>query len=127
MSEKRINQPRQEASSGWGGYLEICIMLPFMIFLGLYVALLAYVARKYLRIPYVIGVFAVFALELFIAGAPSWVWLTVLGILFASHLFCSYEDWLDECNADCIPPAHMVFMLWLMMPPLSEIVDKLPK
>lgn len=115
-------------------WLFIVAISPLLLLLGFHVAGLAILLRKYLRIPYIVGVSALIAgsscpLILMRGHHPIWIPLAVILVvqvlLLTRHASeCTKQDLLDGGNVDHIVPAHMLLcMMYFSLPALYAARD----
>lgn len=127
------SQPKPESTASQ--VLFILMVSPIMLLLGFHIVGLAMLGRKYLRIPYILGVAilmaAVSTLLLLQRTPDTPIWMPVAAMLFVqllvigAHLLnCSKEDLLEGGNCEHIVPAHMMLcLMFLMLPSLYMARD----
>ncbi len=115
-------------------WLFIAAISPLLILLGFHIAGLAMLARKYLRIPYIVCVSIMMALLsvplIFLRGNhPIWIPLAavlfVQVLVFAAHAIgYTKQELLDGGNLEYIAAAHMMLcVMFLLLPAVYAARD----
>lgn len=108
--------------------LFVLMVSPIMLLLGFHIAGLALMARRYLRIPYVVSVAVsmagVSSPLLFLRDHNAPIWIPVAAMIFiqalvlgAHALFYDKQELLDGGNVEYIAPAHMMLCLMFLILP----------
>lgn len=123
-SQNEDNPSFQNSLRGW---IFIVAISPMLILLGFHIAGLAILARKHLRVPYIVSVSILMVLMsaplIFLRGNNP-LWIPLVAVLFVqvlvivTHLMgYTKEELLDGGNLEHIAPAHMMLcVMFLLLP-----------
>jgi hypothetical protein len=126
-NERERSLPMNRAAS----ILMNVMLVPLGILFGVHVHIIATLAWQYLRIPYLVGVAALFAAEMALFDVffamPT---LTLVGIVAAtgiSGMFCTRREWIEgPRHFEYMIPAHLlivcVILFCLALPGLEEAI-----
>lgn len=127
-------EPDSQSRSWFRECLFIAAISPLLILLGFHVAGMAMLSRKYLQIPYIVGVSVLMAglsLPLIALRGHHPVWIPLAAILFVqmlvfgAHAFgYTKQELLDGGNVEYIAPAHMMLcVMFLLLPAVYAARD----
>ena len=121
------SEPDSQPQNSPREWLFIAAISPLLILLGFHIAGLAMLARKHLRVPYIVGVsilMALLSLPLIATRGHHPVWIPLAAILFVQVLVFgahavgyTKQELLDGGNLEYIAPAHMMLCVMFMLLP----------
>ncbi len=129
-----VEMERRESATPWIRLRDLPLLIlfsPFAVLLGIHVAGLAMIIRKYLRVPYFVNLTLLYVLLLI----PAWfmydsIWILTTGtvlVLLASLipvLIDSREEAMDGSNFEHSAPAHILLvLLYLLVPAIDAVAE----
>ena len=128
------NEPNLQPQNSPRDWLFIAAISPLMILLGFHIAGLALLSRKYLRVPYIVGVSVLMAglsLPLIATRGDHPVWIPLAAVflvqilVFGAHAIgYTKQELFDGGNVEYIAPAHMMLcIMFLLLPAIYAARD----